>query len=347
MSKLLEEIDSLRKEFISASGEINFEEGKKELLDLRSKLADSKVWENSQEATELSKKEANLSSKLNNFISFEDNLQALLEIAELDEESAKDEFAKLSLDLEALKEKIKFSGPYDDHNAIINIRSGAGGQDAEDWAGMLMRMYLKFAEKTGIKARVLDESRGEDGGLKSGAISISGEMVFGKLKGENGVHRLVRLSPFNSGGTRETSFAMVEVLPEIAEPKEVEIDESDLKIDVFRAGGHGGQSVNTTDSAVRITHIPTGIVVTNQNERSQLQNKEVAMKVLRSRLAALMLEQHKEKLSELKGPNEQAAWGNQVRNYVLHPYKLVKDLRTDKQTNNAEAVLDGNLELIW
>jgi peptide chain release factor 2 len=210
-----------------------------------------------------------------------------------------------------------------------------------------MRMYFRFAEKNEIKLRVLEESRNEEGGLKSGSLSLSGENIFGKLKGESGVHRLVRLSPFNSGGTRETSFAMVEILPEIEEPGELQIAEKDLKVDVFRAGGHGGQSVNTTDSAVRITHLPTGIVVTNQNERSQLQNKEVAMKVLRSRLASLMLEQHKEKIEDLRGPNEQVAWGNQIRNYVLHPYKLVKDLRSEKQSNNPDAVLDGNLDLIW
>ncbi len=347
MTSLIEEIKNLRKDFELISDQVDYKKGSKELLELRSALSDPKVWENSQQATEISKKEALLSSRLNEFLAFEDNLSALTEIADLDEDTVADELAKLVIDLEALKNKAKFSGPYDGHNVILNIRSGAGGQDAEDWAAMLLRMYLKFAEKNRVKVKVLDESRGEDGGLKSGSLSLSGEMMFGKMKGESGVHRLVRLSPFNSGGTRETSFAMVEVLPEIAEPKEVEIDDSDLKIDVFRAGGNGGQSVNTTDSAVRITHIPTGIVVTNQNERSQLQNKEVAMKVLRSRLAALMLEQHKEKLSELKGPNEQAAWGNQVRNYVLHPYKLVKDLRSEKQTNNAEAVLDGNLELIW
>jgi peptide chain release factor 2 len=229
----------------------------------------------------------------------------------------------------------------------VNIRSGAGGVDAEDWASMLLKMYARWAEKNNIKFRILEESRGEDGGLKFASIIFSGEMLFGKLKGEDGVHRLVRLSPFNSGGTRETSFAMVEVLPEIDEPEEVRIEEKDLRIDVFRAGGHGGQSVNTTDSAVRITHVPTGIVVTNQNERSQLQNKEVAMKVLRSRLASLMLSQHKERIEDLKGPNQDVAWGNQIRNYVMHPYKLVKDLRSGKQTANVDSVLDGGLEEIW
>ena len=347
MAELLQEIENLEKDFAFAAGEIDYKKGRAELLRLRLDLEDSTVWEDSKRATELSKKEAVLSAKLNGFMAFEDNLNALKEIVEVDADLARSELQNLSLALEKLKEEVKFSGPYDGHNVILTVRSGAGGQDAEDWAAMLLRMYSRFAEKNGLKFRVLDESRGDDGGLKSGSLSLSGENMFGRLKGESGVHRLVRLSPFNSGNTRETSFAIVEILPEIDQPGELQIDEKDLKIDVFRAGGHGGQSVNTTDSAVRITHIPTGIVVTNQNERSQLQNKEVAMKVLRSRLAALMLEQHQEKFSEIKGLNEQAAWGNQVRNYVLHPYKLVKDLRTEKQTNNPEAVLDGNLDLIW
>jgi peptide chain release factor 2 len=347
MAELLREIENLEKEFKLLAEQVDYEKGREELLSLRLALADSKIWEDSQKAGESSKKEAALAAKLNSFIAFEDNLKALKEMARIDSSLSGDELEGLSLALDDLKEKVKFSGPYDRHNVILTIRSGAGGQDAEDWAAMLMRMYFRFAEKNEIKLRVLEESRNEEGGLKSGSLSLSGENIFGKLKGESGVHRLVRLSPFNSGGTRETSFAMVEILPEIEEPGELQIAEKDLKVDVFRAGGHGGQSVNTTDSAVRITHLPTGIVVTNQNERSQLQNKEVAMKVLRSRLASLMLEQHKEKIEDLRGPNEQVAWGNQIRNYVLHPYKLVKDLRSEKQSNNPDAVLDGNLDLIW
>lgn len=209
---------------------------------------------------------------------------------------------------------------------------------------MLFRMYTRFFEKSGWKYALVEESAGEEAGLKSATLEVSGSFAYGKLKGEHGVHRLVRLSPFNADNLRQTSFAKVEVSPKVDKPEEVAIDEKDLKIDVYRSGGHGGQSVNTTDSAVRVTHIPTGIVVAIQNERSQLQNKETALGILRGRLARLQVEQHAEKLSELKGPNEQAAWGNQIRSYVLHPYKQVKDLRTRYETSDPEAVLDGDLE---
>lgn len=330
--------------------ELELEDRQKRLKDVRSKLADPNIWDKPNEATELTKEETSLNKVIEPLLKLEADLKAIEDFVGIGEdEILLNEIEHMQKDLGDLEVFAKFSGPYDGHNVILSIRSGAGGVDAEDWASMLLRMYLKWADKNSskFKAKVIEESRGEDGGLKSASIIITGENSFGVLKNEDGVHRLVRLSPFNSGGTRETSFAMVEVLPEIERPDEVEINESDLRIDVFRSGGNGGQSVNTTDSAVRITHLPTGIVVSNQNERSQLQNREVAMKVLRSRLASLMLEQHKEKIDELKGPNEQAAWGNQIRNYVLHPYKLVKDLRSNKETSKIDSVLNGDLEEIW
>jgi peptide chain release factor 2 len=271
-----------------------------------------------------------------------------IELSNLNESSLEDELSsqrdKLFSDYSNLKQQLLYSGPFDSHSAILAIYSGAGGTDAQDWAQMLMRMYIRWAEQSGYKATLIQQSLGEEAGIKSATLEISGELAYGKLKSEHGVHRLVRLSPFNADNLRQTSFAKIDVLPEIDTPDDVGIDEKELKIDVYRAGGHGGQSVNTTDSAVRITHLPTGITVSIQNERSQLQNKETALTILRSRLAQLQIEQHAKSLQEIKGPNEQAAWGNQIRNYVLHPYSMVKDTRTKTETTDVQAVLDGKID---
>lgn len=341
-------VTELKDRLAKLEADLALNDKSKRLDEVKKELSSPNIWDKPGEATELSKEETSLTKVIEPIQKLKGDLEVIEDFIGAGEgEDLFNEVERIQRDLADLEVMAKFNGPYDDHNAILSIRSGAGGLDAEDWASMLLRMYLRWAEKNKYRTNILDESRGEDGGLKSASISIITENAFGRLKDENGVHRLVRISPFNSGGTRETSFAMVEVLPEIDSPGEVQISDSDLRIDVFRSGGHGGQSVNTTDSAVRITHIPTGIVVSNQNERSQLQNKEVAMKVLRSRLAALMLDQHKEKIEDLKGPNEKAEWGNQIRNYVLHPYKLVKDLRSGNETSKIDLVLDGNLEEIW
>jgi peptide chain release factor 2 len=280
------------------------------------------------------------------------NLQQLIketqELALLKDDSLLTDISSAVADAEktfaTLKKQTLYTQPYDDHDAILSIYAGAGGTDAQDWAQMLLRMYTRWAEQNNFKVSLLQESAGEEAGIKSVTLDIVGALAYGKLKGEHGVHRLVRLSPFNADNLRQTSFAKVDVLPKISAPDEVVLDEKDLKIDVYRAGGHGGQSVNTTDSAVRVTHLPTGITVAIQNERSQLQNKETALTILRSRLAQLQIEQHADTIKELKGPNEQAAWGNQIRNYVLHPYTMVKDARTKVETTDANAVLDGSLE---
>lgn len=271
-----------------------------------------------------------------------------IELAALQDDSIAADLTKTIAEIETsytqLKKQAMYNQPFDDHDALLSIYAGAGGTDAQDWAQMLLRMYTRWAEQNGYKVTLLQESAGEEAGIKSVTISCVGPLAYGKLKGEHGVHRLVRLSPFNSDNLRQTSFAKVDVLPKIDAPEEVVIDEKDLKIDVYRAGGHGGQSVNTTDSAVRVTHIPTGLTVAIQNERSQLQNKETALTILRSKLAQLQLEQHAASIKELKGPNEQAAWGNQIRNYVLHPYTMVKDARTKVETTDASAVLNGSLD---
>ena len=246
--------------------------------------------------------------------------------------------------LDKLELELAFSGEYDSRNAILQIHAGAGGTESQDWAEILLRMYLRWAEKRGYKVEILDESRGEEVGIKNVTVDITGEYAFGYLKSEHGVHRLVRLSPFDSDHARHTSFVLVEVMPEAEENVDVKIAAEDIKIDTFRSSGAGGQNVQKVSSAVRITHLPTGIVVTCQTERSQLQNKAIALKILYSRILEMELEKQAEERAKLKGKRIEAGWGNQIRSYVLHPYKMVEDHRTDYETSNTEAVLNGELD---
>jgi len=270
------------------------------------------------------------------------------------EENSK-ESAELLVDFKKLEKKYQtahvelvLSGPYDQNDATLILSAGTGGVDAQDWTDMLLRMYLRYFENKGWKASVTEKAAATEAGIKSATIEVSGchnGGTYGFLKSEHGVHRLVRLSPFNTKNLRQTSFALVEVLPVIESDENVEIDEKDLRIDTYRASGAGGQHVNTTDSAVRITHIPTGLVVTCQSERSQFQNRNQAMNVLRGRLAQKLLEERKEKIDELKGGYKEAAWGNQIRSYVFQPYTMVKDHRTNAETSQVEAVMDGDLDM--
>jgi peptide chain release factor 2 len=344
---LLNGLAELQAEFNDALEQIGYVALDQEETALRHQMAEPDFWQESQKAQKISQQQAKLDRRLKPWRDLDQDIQDLHELIKMNDATLEGDL-NLQLDdliirFAELKAELKLSGPYDEHDAILSIHAGAGGNDAQDWAQMLLRMYVRFAERCRWKLATVEQSDGEEGGLKSITIEISGEFAYGKLKGEHGVHRLVRLSPFNAE-SRETSFAKVEVMPMVEGPDNVDIDDKDLKIDVYRSGGHGGQSVNTTDSAVRITHLPTGIVVAIQNERSQLQNRETAMTILRSRLVQLQMEQHAEKVSELKGPNEQAAWGNQIRSYVLHPYKQVKDLRTRYETSDVEAVLGGDLD---
>jgi peptide chain release factor 2 len=276
-------------------------------------------------------------------------LSDLLEMAEAegDEATAADVSAEaeaLAARLDELELSLALSGQYDRRDAILAIHAGAGGTDSQDWAEMLLRMYLRWAEGHGHQARVLDMTVGEEAGIKSATVEVSGRNAYGYLRAERGVHRLVRLSPFDFAHARHTSFALVEVMPQVEDVAEVTIDPDDLRIDVFRASGHGGQHVQKNATAVRITHIPSGIVASCQNERSQYRNKDIAMKVLQARLLERELEHHAEEKARLKGDHVSAAWGNQIRSYVLHPYKMVKDHRTGYETSDAEAVLDGELD---
>jgi peptide chain release factor 2 len=305
-------------------------------------------WTDQVRATEHTRAVARKKAIVEPWRTIEARARDLQEMLALGDDSLKSELEvqldELQIAYRKLEFALMFSSPYDDHNAILSIHAGTGGVDAMDWAQMLERMYLRYGEQNGMKTEIIEESPGEEAGLKHAIIRFDGSYAFGRLKSEHGVHRLVRQSPFNADHLRQTSFALVEVIPEIASPEEVQIDENDLKIDVYRAGGNGGQSVNTTDSAVRITHVPTGITVSIQNERSQLQNRQTALKVLHSKLLKLTIDQHKEKVSELKGPDIRAEWGQQIRNYVLHPYTLVKDTRTNTSVTDVAGVLEGRIE---
>ncbi len=255
------------------------------------------------------------------------------------------EYADLDAAYARLRTELLFSGEYDTRNALLTISAGVGGTEATDWAQMLLRMYLRWAERHRFATEILDQTEGEEVGLKSVTVAVDGRDAYGYLRAERGVHRLVRISPFDSQKRRQTTFGLVEVLPEVEDDVEVEIDPDDLRIDTFRATGHGGQNVNKTDSAVRITHLPTGIVAQSQNERSQLQNKDTAMKILRARLLERALEEREAQLAAIRGEHVEAGWGHQIRSYVLHPYQMVKDLRTEVETSNTGAVLDGDLDV--
>lgn len=348
MHDIHEQALQLQTELDQALTQIGFAdlEKEKQALDVQASAPD--FWQDNLRAQEVVKHQAKLEKRLQPWQALQTNVADVVELSNLADESLSDDvnqqLTKTREQFAALKDELKFNGPYDGRDAIVSIYAGAGGTDAQDWTQMLLRMYVRWAEKNGYEVKTIDESPGDEAGLKSVTVEMSGSFAYGKLKGEHGVHRLVRLSPFNSDNLRQTSFARVDVLPKIDQPDELQLDEKDLRIDVYRSGGHGGQSVNTTDSAVRIMHIPTGIAVAIQNERSQLQNKEMALTILRSRLAQLRIEQHQETISELKGPTQSAEWGNQIRSYVLHPYKQVKDLRTKYETSDPDAVLAGSLD---
>jgi peptide chain release factor 2 len=263
--------------------------------------------------------------------------------AEIGEEVAR-ETAEIETNLAALEFNLLFAGEYDRNHAILSIHAGAGGTESQDWAQMLMRMFLRYADSKKYETEILEEMPGDEAGIKSTTIRIAGEYAYGRLKAERGVHRLVRLSPFDANHRRHTSFALVEVMPEIEDAVQVEIKPEDVKIDIYHASGHGGQNVQKVSTAVRLTHLPTGIVVTCQNQRSQLQNKESAFKVLRSRLVELEIERKEQEKLRLKGQHVEAGWGNQIRSYVLHPYQMVKDHRTEHETARTDLVLDGDLD---
>lgn len=321
--------------------------------DLQHQMQAPDFWNDQNRAKTISQEASDLKSELEDWQGIKNKIEEIKSMIELGKEDGGEEMIRESENLiEETEKKLKdlelatlFSEEYDQNNAIVSLHAGAGGTDAMDWAGMLVRMFLRFAEQKNWSTSIIEESPGEEAGYKSISFLVTGRRAYGNLKNEAGVHRLVRISPFDAEKMRHTSFALVEVLPELDDLHEQNIDipEKDLRIDTFASSGAGGQSVNTTNSAVRITHIPTNTVVTCQNERSQQQNRETAMKVLKARLFTRMKEEKAQKLDELKGGHKSPEWGNQIRSYVLHPYKMVKDHRTNTETVDVDAVLDGDI----
>lgn len=320
--------------------------------DLNDRQMEAGFWDNTEEAQKVIKELNHYQTKINKYDTLNEKIEEasdLIELMEMEDDfSYYDEF-KADLDeVEKLAEDFKLetllNGDYDANDCILTIHAGAGGTEAQDWANMLLRMYTRYAEKKGFKVEILDLQKEDEAGIKSATLLIGGDNAYGYLKGEKGVHRLVRISPFDANKRRHTSFSSVDVYPEIDDTIEVEIRPEDIKVDTYRSSGAGGQHVNTTDSAVRITHIPTGIVVQCQNERSQIQNRETAMNMLKAKLIALAEEEQKEKIDDLQGNYSQIAWGSQIRSYVFQPYTLVKDHRTNTEIGDVNRVMDGDLD---
>lgn len=352
LAELLKAIDNLRAKVDEAWAILNLDEIREEMMVLEGEQASPDFWSDPEQAKKKSQRLAELKKDYETWNGLRMNL---LELDELVRLAMSDKDESINADVQSrlavlenqyleLEFALLFSGQHDDKNAIVAIHAGAGGTDAQDWAEMLLRMYFRYAERKDWSVQLVDESRGGEAGIKSAMFIVTGRHAYGHLKAEAGVHRLVRQSPFNADALRQTSFALVEVLPEFDESVDVQIRPEDLRIDTFMSGGKGGQSVNTTYSAVRIVHLPTKITVSCQNERSQMQNKEVAMRILKARLQQLQEQELQKEKQQLRGEHQSAEWGSQIRSYVLHPYKMVKDHRTEVETSDPEAVLDGNLD---
>lgn len=346
MQDLENRLETLETALLSVWIKLGLDQKAKILKNLEQEIAEPELWHHPETAKAKNLQFAQLSDQLSPWQLLKTQIKDLRELLAIGGEDLKtelsDQLSAMEQTYQSLKKALRFIGPYDASSAILRITAGAGGTEAMDWSGMLERMYLRFAEQNRFKVASLERTTGEEAGIKTAVYEITGPNAYGTLKSEHGVHRLVRLSPFNANNLRQTSFALVEVLPVIPADTDLKIAEKDLRIDVYRSGGHGGQSVNTTDSAVRITHLPTNTVVAIQNERSQLQNREKAMEILRGKLIQMQLEQQAESIDKLRA-GESASWGQQIRNYVLQPYKLVKDTRTGHEDTDPTAVLDGKL----
>jgi len=353
LDQIKSEMGGLRGQLTELADAMNAGELSARLGELTAKSEEQAFWEDHEAASALLKEKKAIETKVSSYEKLKteyEDLEVMLELAEEDAGSGMSEesavaYTKFIKDLDEMKISNLLDGEHDGANAIVTVHSGAGGTDAQDWTEMLLRMYMRWAESKNYKVKLWEMQSADEAGIKSATFTVEGENAYGYLKTEKGIHRLVRISPFNAQGKRQTSFASIDVMPEIDDEVSVEIEDSDLRIDTYRSSGAGGQHVNKTDSAVRITHLPTNIVVTCQNERSQHQNKEVAMRILKSKLLELAEREHKENLAELAGDYSQIAWGNQIRSYVFHPYSLVKDHRTEAENGNVQAVMDGDIDL--
>ena len=352
MENLLKKIEELRERLLKTWRLLDIDNQKSKVKILKSEMNKTEFWNDRERAVKVGQEVEELDSEIKKW---EELLKEITELEELVavgnkegdlsiEKEANVKYEELLKKFESLEFQVLFSGKYDESNAILSIHAGTGGVDAQDWAEILMRMFLRFAEKRKWKTEILDKNMGNEAGIKSISILITGRWAYGYLKSESGVHRLVRISPFDAEQMRHTSFALVEVIPELPETADIEIKDEDLRIDVFRSSGPGGQSVNTTDSAVRIVHKPTNITVTCQTERSQHQNKETALKILKSKLYKLQEEEKEKEEKKMRGEAQKAEWGKQIRSYVMQPYRMVKDHRTNFETSDINAVLDGELE---
>ncbi|MBQ3352186.1 peptide chain release factor 2 [Candidatus Saccharibacteria bacterium] len=340
-------LETLSQEFNSAWEKLAIDQKIQEQEKLEEEVSKPELWLDPENARKKNERLARLKEEVSVWQILKVQLSDISELLRLGETDLdaeiEEQVSAMESTFKKLKKSLRLTGPYDHNNAVLRITSGAGGIEAMDWAGMLERMYLRFFEKNNFKATLLERTAGEEAGIKTAVYEVSGIDAYGTLKSEHGTHRLVRLSPFNANNLRQTSFSLVEVLPIIDSDNDIKINEKDLRIDTYHSGGHGGQSVNTTNSAIRITHIPTNTVVAIQNERSQLQNKEKAMEILRGKLAQMQIEQQAESIDKLRA-GESASWGQQIRNYVMQPYKLVKDTRTKYEETDVDAVLDGKIE---
>ncbi|MBU6136789.1 peptide chain release factor 2 [Clostridium tertium] len=347
----LAKLNDIKKVIKEMGASLDKEALEKQLKELELQMQENGFWEDIKRAEEVTKESKRIKDKIDRYeslVSRIEDVEILAELIDEDDEESIDEVIReirsIEKDVEGYRIELLLSGEYDRNDAILTLHAGVGGSDANDWTEMLLRMYTRWCEKRGFKVETLDYLEGDEAGIKSVTLKVKGEFAYGYLKAEKGVHRLVRISPFNANGKRQTSFASVEVLPELTKDQDIEIRSEDLKIDTYRASGAGGQHVNKTESAIRITHLPTGIVVQCQSERSQFSNKDTAMAMLKSKLIDLKERAHKEKIEDLTGELKDMGWGSQIRSYVFHPYNMVKDHRTGEETANLNAVMNGEID---